>query len=124
MSAADLLVHPTRLDVTGQVVLEAVVNGLPAVTSELCGFATHVREAGAGIVLSEPYKQTEFEDALRTAMSPTRLASFSQNGIHYGMHRLAIIGLLAAADIIEGKALPPAPQQSDAQPNQLSWCSH
>jgi UDP-glucose:(heptosyl)LPS alpha-1,3-glucosyltransferase len=120
MAAADLLVHPARLDVTGQVVLEAVVNGLPVVTSELCGFARHVREAGAGIVFSEPYKQTDFEDALRTAMSPARLALFSQNGIHYGMHRLSMIGLLVAADIIEGKAMSPAPQQSAPPRDQQS----
>jgi UDP-glucose:(heptosyl)LPS alpha-1,3-glucosyltransferase len=124
MAAADLLVHPTRLDVTGQVVLEAVVNGLPVVTSELCGFATHVREAAAGIVLSEPYKQIEFEDALRAAMSPTQLASFSQNGIHYGMHRLSMIGLLVAADLIEGKTVPAALQQSNTLRNQRSLYSH
>ena len=120
MAAADLLVHPARLDVTGQVVLEAVVNGLPVVTSEICGFARYVREAGAGIVFSEPYNQTEFEDALRTAMSPARLALFSQNGIHYGMHHMPMIGLVVAADIIEGKAMPLIPQQLAATRDQQS----
>jgi UDP-glucose:(heptosyl)LPS alpha-1,3-glucosyltransferase len=111
MAAADILVHPTRLDVTGQVVLEAVINGLPVVTSELCGFASFVREAEAGIVYSEPYKQCEFEEALRSTMNPARLASFSRNGIHYGTHRQSMTGLLVAADVIEGKGLL-APQQA------------
>jgi UDP-glucose:(heptosyl)LPS alpha-1,3-glucosyltransferase len=110
MAAADLLVHPTRLDVTGKVVLEAMVNGLPVVTSELCGFATYIREAGAGVVLPEPYTQSVFEAALRAAMVPSQLASFSQNGIHYGMHQLPMIGLLVVADIIEGKTVLQTPR--------------
>jgi UDP-glucose:(heptosyl)LPS alpha-1,3-glucosyltransferase len=122
MAAADLLVHPTRLDVTGQVVLEAAINGLPVVTSELCGFARYLREAGAGVVLSEPYTQSEFEDAIRVAMSPPQLALFSQNGIHYGMHRLPMIGLLVAADIIEGKTMPLQP--SAAALYRQSLCAH
>ncbi len=120
MAAADLLVHPARLDVTGQVVLEAVVNGLPVVTSEICGFARYVREAGAGIVLSEPYNQTEFEHALRVAMSPARLALFSQSGIHYGMHHVPMIGLVVAADVIEGKLMSPTAQQLASARNQQS----
>jgi UDP-glucose:(heptosyl)LPS alpha-1,3-glucosyltransferase len=121
MAAADLLVHPTRLDVTGQVVLEAAINGLPVVTSELCGFARYVREAGAGVVHSEPYTQSEFEDAIRTAMRQPQLALFSQNGIHYGMHHLPMIGLLVAADIIEGNTLPLQP--SAAALHRQSLCA-
>lgn len=106
MAAADLLVHPTRRDVTGQVVMEAVVNGLPVITSKACGFAKYVAEADAGIIISEPYSQVELETALRDAMDPERNAAFSQNGLHYGMHHFPMTGLLAAADFIENKGNP------------------
>src|SRR6185312_3890766 len=39
MSAADLLVHPARYDTAGMVILEAVVNGLPAIATAACGYA-------------------------------------------------------------------------------------
>ncbi len=104
MAAADLLVHPTRMDVTGQVVLEALVNGLPVVTSELCGFAEYVRDADAGVLIREPFVALEFEEALCLASNPVRSASFSRNGIDYGMHRLSSAGLESAANIIEGQS--------------------
>ncbi len=106
MAAADLLTHPARLEVTGQVILEALANGLPVVTSELCGFAQYVREADAGILIREPYEKSEFEEALHRAMDPTRLASWSKNGIDYGASRLPMTGLEVAANIIEGPAMP------------------
>jgi UDP-glucose:(heptosyl)LPS alpha-1,3-glucosyltransferase len=115
MAAADLLVHPARVDTTGQVILEAIVNGLPTITSEVCGYARYVREAGAGIVVLEPWMQCEFEAALREAMSPARLALFSQNGIDYGKDCLAKMGLQVAADAIEGKSSALATLQPDLE---------
>ena len=103
MSAADLLVHPARLDVTGQVILEALINGLPVITSEVCGFAQFVNDAAAGILIREPFDKSEFERALDEMMSPSRLASYSRNGISYGLNHLRMDGLESAADIIEGR---------------------
>jgi UDP-glucose:(heptosyl)LPS alpha-1,3-glucosyltransferase len=115
MAAADLLVHPSRADTGGKVILEAVVNGLPIVTSEVCGYARYVHEAEAGIVVAEPWTQSEFEMALRVTMNPSRLASFSQNGIHYGKNCLAKMGLQVAADAIEGKVDPLVTLQPDLE---------
>ena len=74
MAAADVLVHPSRLDVTGQVILEAVVNGLPCVVSGVCGFAEHVAASGSGIVLPEPFAQSAFEAALKRLRDPALAA--------------------------------------------------
>jgi UDP-glucose:(heptosyl)LPS alpha-1,3-glucosyltransferase len=52
MAAADLLVHPSRADVTGTVILEAMANGLPVITTAVCGYGEHVIRAGAGAVLT------------------------------------------------------------------------
>lgn len=51
--ACDLLVHPARLDVTGNVILEALGAGLPVVATANCGYAAHVSAARAGVVLPE-----------------------------------------------------------------------
>src|SRR5262249_52899809 len=55
MAAADLLVHPARHDTTGTVILEAVVNGLPVITTAACGYARHVADAEAGVVIAAPF---------------------------------------------------------------------
>jgi UDP-glucose:(heptosyl)LPS alpha-1,3-glucosyltransferase len=39
MAAADVFVHPARYDTTGTVILEAIVNGLPVITTSNCGYA-------------------------------------------------------------------------------------
>lgn len=101
MAAADLLVHPARLEVTGQVILEAIVNGLPVVVSGLCGFAQHVREAEAGIVLPEPFAQTDLEAALVRARDSDLAARWSANARRYGERIQPVVGLEVAADVIE-----------------------
>ena len=105
MAAADVLVHPSRLDVTGQVILEAVVNGLPSVVTSVCGFAEHVRAAGSGIVLPEPFTQSAFEAALKRLRDPTLAVQMSAAGIEYGRKNEPVTGLEQAADIIERSPL-------------------
>jgi UDP-glucose:(heptosyl)LPS alpha-1,3-glucosyltransferase len=104
MAAADVLVHPSRLDVTGQVILEAIVNGLPAVITGLCGFAEHVIKAGAGIVLPEPFAQHDLDAALARMRDRALAEAMSRAGIRYGEQTAPISGLEQAADVIEAKA--------------------
>src|SRR5262245_41013425 len=111
MAAADVLVHPSRLDVTGQVILEAIVNGLPAVVTGLCGFAEHVETSGAGIVLPEPFSQATLDAALARLRDRALAESMSLAGIRYGRETAPVSGLDQAADLIEGRSLegPTAP---------------
>jgi len=104
MAAADVLVHPSRLDVTGQVILEAIVNGLPSVVTGLCGFAEHVKKSGAGIVLPEPFSQTELRAALARIRDRAVAEAMSLAGIRYGRDTAPVSGLDQAADIIEGRS--------------------
>lgn len=62
--AADLLAHPAREENTGSVLLEAASQGVPVVASGACGFAPLVAQAGAGLVLSEPFRADEYASAL------------------------------------------------------------
>jgi len=100
-AAADVLVHPARLDVTGQVILEAIVNGLPAIVSSCCGFAEHVQAAGAGIVLPEPFAQADLDAAVVRIADPALAAAFSSHGVDYGRNVVPRDGLAVAADVIE-----------------------
>jgi UDP-glucose:(heptosyl)LPS alpha-1,3-glucosyltransferase len=100
MAAADLLVHPARYDTTGTVILEALVNGLAVVTTEVCGYATHVTVANAGLVIPEPFRQSALVGALAEAQSAERRMTWSANGVAYGERTDLYSGLDRAADII------------------------
>ncbi|HMA72097.1 MAG TPA: glycosyltransferase family 4 protein [Xanthobacteraceae bacterium] len=100
MAAADLLVHPARRDTTGTVILEAVVNGLPVVTTSVCGYAQHVDAAEAGIVIDEPFEHTAFIAALSTAEDAGLRSRWSASAEHYGAQRFLYDGRARAAEII------------------------
>jgi UDP-glucose:(heptosyl)LPS alpha-1,3-glucosyltransferase len=80
MAAADLLAHPARYDTTGTVILEAIVNGLPVITTAACGYARHVDSAGAGIVVREPFEFRLFLSALAQARDPSISRAWSEAG--------------------------------------------
>jgi UDP-glucose:(heptosyl)LPS alpha-1,3-glucosyltransferase len=94
--AADLLVHPARLENTGQALLEAVVAGLPVLTTANCGFAPHVERAGAGLVLAEPFVPAALAGALGEMLDPARLAGWSAAALAYA-GRVDLHGGLDAA---------------------------
>ncbi|VEB91288.1 UDP-glucose:(heptosyl) LPS alpha-1,3-glucosyltransferase [Citrobacter koseri] len=48
MSAADLLLHPAVQEAAGIVLLEAIVAGLPVLTTEVCGYAHYINAAQCG----------------------------------------------------------------------------
>jgi len=50
---SDLLLHPSREDVWGMAVPEAMAFGLPIVTSAVTGAAGEVRSAGSGVVVED-----------------------------------------------------------------------
>ena len=61
---ADLLIHPAYNENTGTVLLEAVVAGLPVLTTAVCGYAHYIEESGAGCVITEPFAQTALDTTL------------------------------------------------------------
>jgi UDP-glucose:(heptosyl)LPS alpha-1,3-glucosyltransferase len=100
MAAADLLVHPARRDTTGTVILEALVNGAPAVVTSICGYAQHVDAAQAGIVIDEPFGFNAFLAALAAAQDAGRRARWSAAGVQYGTQSFLYEGHARAAELI------------------------
>lgn len=100
--AADILVHPARLENTGTTLVEALIAALPVLTTTVCGYASHVRAAEGGVVLPEPFDPATFSDALEHLIldgeSRERLA---QNGAAYARRTDLSSLITAAADVIE-----------------------
>jgi UDP-glucose:(heptosyl)LPS alpha-1,3-glucosyltransferase len=84
MSAADLLLHPSHTEAAGMVLLEAMLMGLPVLCTAVCGYAFHVRAAGAGLLISDPFAQGTMDQLLlRMLSSPAERQVWSCKGKEY-----------------------------------------
>lgn len=71
--SADVLLHPAYRENTGTVLLEAMVAGLPVITTDACGYAGYVRDAQLGEALPQPVSQASLNQALRKVLlSPSQ----------------------------------------------------
>jgi UDP-glucose:(heptosyl)LPS alpha-1,3-glucosyltransferase len=64
---ADLLLHPAIQENTGTVILEALVAGLPVITTANCGYAHYVTKAQCGLVVPLPFDQRALNQAVTEA---------------------------------------------------------
>ena len=81
-AAADVLVHPTREDTFGMVVLEAMAQGLPVVVSRApyCGLSADLDEHEA-VLLHDPASKDELGAALHALLNDeTRRAALAEAG--------------------------------------------
>lgn len=102
MAASDLLVHPSRKDVTGTVILEAMINELPVITTAACGYSGHVTRAAAGVVVaSVPFDQAKFHAALSAGSDPAQREAWRQGARGYVAREDLYSGLDRAALAIE-----------------------
>ncbi len=81
---ADLLLHPSVKESAGMVLLEAIVAGLPVLTTASCGYAFHVRQAQAGVVITDPFSQQALNEALQKMLQSKDKSHWRNNGIAYG----------------------------------------
>jgi UDP-glucose:(heptosyl)LPS alpha-1,3-glucosyltransferase len=105
MAAADVFLHPARHDTTGTVILEAIINGLPVITTSACGYANHVRSADTGIVIQEPFRQRTLLAALETSRDPVCLARWSKSGSEYGNQASLYEGKIRASEFIAARGI-------------------
>lgn len=100
LAMADVLVHPSRYDTTGTIILEAIINGLPVVTTDACGYSDLVLAAKAGLVLRGEFLTSTFKDYLLSMKSPARRQAFSDAGVEYGKQSWLYQSRGRAADAI------------------------
>ncbi|WP_241608154.1 glycosyltransferase family 4 protein [Rosenbergiella australiborealis] len=105
MAAADLLLHPAHQEAAGIVLIEALASSLPVICTEVCGNAPYLSDAESGVVISEPFSQDHFNQAVLNALKhPEQLLLWSQAAQRY-CDQHDMYGLPEqAADIIEKRA--------------------
>ena len=102
MLASDLLIHPAYSENTGTVLLEALVVGLPVIASAVCGFATHVHDSKAGVVLAEPYSQDELNQVVQDLIRDApRRETMRRAGRAYGISKDLYSCHQRAVDLLE-----------------------
>ncbi len=94
--SADLLLHPPYVENTGTVLLEAMVCGLPVLTTGNCGFASHIVTADAGMVCPLPFDQRQLDQYLAEMLVSDKKMQWRQKGISY-CERVDLYGLISGA---------------------------
>ena len=106
LSAGDLLVHPTRDENPGTLLLEAITAGLPVLATDVCGYAAHIEKADAGRVLDGfSFEQSVLDQTLEQMLTSPDRAKWSQNGLAYGSKPELFRMPETAVDLIEEHCL-------------------
>ena len=101
MAASDVLAHPARTEVTGAVILEAIINGLPVVATSHCGFAPYIVNAKAGETIDEPFDVEAYKTTLQKVCADRDF--YSENGIAFGKSAGLFDGINTVCDWIEAR---------------------
>ncbi len=101
----DIMLHPAYSESAGMVLLEALVHGLPVLTTDTCGHAGHVSAADAGVVCGSPFSQSSLNAALARALtSPAQRSGWRDNALAYCAGKDFYALPDAAADVIIARA--------------------
>ena len=101
---ADLLIHPAYNENTGTVLLEAMVAGLPVLTTDACGYAHYITDADAGKVVSSPYSQEHLNQLTADMLQSDQKPQWQANAIEFSKKEDIYSMPARAAEIIIGRA--------------------
>ena len=105
-AACDLYLNPAHYESAGYTIIEAIINGLPVLTTDTCGYAFHVRQAGAGQVCPSPFRQKDLNARLHEMLISSDRHNWRSNGLAY-VDKVDVFGMAdTALAIIESAARP------------------
>lgn len=122
MQASDVMIHPARRELAGHVLLEAMACGLPVITTDQCGYAFHIEQAQAGIVLTSPFSQDTLNVALLNLLQGNRQV-YQEAGRRYAQqlmqHNPGQAEARILTNIVETMKTPPLKVASDTHNKDL-----
>lgn len=101
MAAADFLVHAARSELAGIVLIEAMTAGLPVLVTDVCGYATHIENAEAGIVLPSPFDQAELNRVLAEMLVSPQREQWRTGALQYTANIAAQFSPTTEAELLE-----------------------
>jgi len=101
--AADILLHPSRTEAAGMVIVEALTHGLPVLVTDVCGYAFHVERAAAGRLLPSPFDKRQFSAMLTEMLTSDESPAWRANGLKYAARTDLYSLPQKAADFFEKK---------------------
>jgi UDP-glucose:(heptosyl)LPS alpha-1,3-glucosyltransferase len=99
--AGDILLHPAYNENTGTVLLEALVAGLPVLTTDACGYAHYVLQAEAGRVLASPFQQADLNQALSSMLLAAERPQWRSNALAFAQTADIYSMPVRAVDLLE-----------------------
>ena len=100
IAGSDLFLHPARSENTGTVILEALVGGLPEIVTSVCGYAPYVVKANSGLVVEDPFEQSQYNVFLQNSLNQEKLKEWKKNACCFAEHEDLYSLPEKAADII------------------------
>jgi UDP-glucose:(heptosyl)LPS alpha-1,3-glucosyltransferase len=100
IGAADLMVHPARVETTGSVILESLLYGTPVIATAVCGYAEHIAHSGAGVVVEEPFDVGRLRQAIASSLASAVLDEMRRNARTYAARIADSFGMDAVTEAI------------------------
>ena len=82
LQAADLLLHPAYRENTGNVLLEAMIAGLPVIATRTCGYSHDVSDADMGLVIDDGSPPAAIADGVEAVLA-TPTEEWHRRGAHF-----------------------------------------
>ncbi len=79
LQGADVLLHPAYEENTGNVLIEAMIAGLPVIATDVCGYAHYVARADMGRVIPSPFQPEALVQAIAAVLAVPR-ATWRERG--------------------------------------------
>lgn len=102
LAAADMQLHVSVKETAGVAIVEGLAAGLPIIVTAACGYAFHVQDGGAGVVIPEPFEQRTLDHALQSFVTSAEHREQCSNAAkHYAAETDLTSGTKYAAGLIE-----------------------